>query len=92
MNIPKIEVKEFWSRNSVRETCIRNQLYTRGSGESYANMLDVVERFNPSPYRLYIVARDIVKHSEEQTITNVMFILPNEAVKRTYTINGSDEV
>ena len=46
---------------------------------------------NHEPH-LYTVACDIKEHSDDQTITNVMFILEREAVTTTFEIDGSDEI
>lgn len=81
-----------WDFNSVREACIRNDLYTRGTNEDYSAMLDMVERTEPTTKAMYLVAKDIQEHSFDQTITNVMFILEREAVLTTFEINGSDEI
>ena len=46
----------------------------------------------PTYENLYRLAKDICEHSEDQTITNVMFILEREAVTTTFEIDGSDEI
>ena len=81
-----------WDFNSVREACIRNDLYTRGTNEAYSAMLDMADRTEPTTKAMYLVAKDIQEHSEDQTITNVMFILEREAVITTFEINGSDMI
>ena len=81
-----------WGRDTVREACIRNDLYTCGDNEAYNKMLDMVERTAPTTKAMYLVAKDIQEHSFEQTITNVMFILEREAVITTFEINGSDMI
>ncbi len=55
-------------------------------------MLEMVETMNPTYENLYTVACDIKEHSDNQTITNVMFILEREAVTTTFEIDGSDEI
>ena len=81
-----------WSGNSVREACIRNNLYTRGDNEAYSAMLDRVDRNPPTTKAMYITAKDIAEHSRDQSITNVMFILERECVITTFEINGSCEI
>lgn len=82
----------YWDANSVREACIRNDLYTAGDSEAYTAMLNMVERTEPTTKAMYLVAKDIQEHSDDQTITNVMFILEREAVITTFEINGSCEI
>ena len=89
---PKIEEMRQWSVDSVRSACIRNNLYTRGDNEAYAHMFSWVSRLYPNEENLYFIAKDIYDHSDDQTITNVMFILANEAVTYTFLIDGSCEV
>ena len=81
-----------WSRRTVQQACIDNDLYTCGTNDDYMNMLDMADRMYPDTKKLYFIAKDICKHSADQTITNVMFILEREAVITTYEINGSDEI
>ena len=81
-----------WSANSVREACIRNNLYTRGDNEAYSAMLDRVDRNQPTTKAMYLAAKDIAEHSRDQSITNVMFILERECVITTFEINGSCEI
>ena len=81
-----------WSSSSVREACVRNDLYTCGDNEAYSKMLDMVERTEPTTKAMYLVAKDIQEHSFEQTITNVMYILEREAVITTFEIDGSDMI
>ena len=82
----------YWDAGTVREACIRNDLYTAGDSEAYTAMLDMVERTEPTTKAMYLVAKDIQEHSADQTITNVMFILEREAVITTFEINGSCEI
>ena len=44
----------------------------------------------PTTSSIYLVAKDICEHSEGQTISNVMFILANEAVITTYEIEDRE--
>lgn len=82
-----------WSSEYVRRACIRNDLYTIGDSGSYLRMLsDVDNNPNPSDFALFIIAKDIADHSENQTVSNVMYILANEAVWYTFTLNGRDDI
>lgn len=83
---PKIETNRQWSADSVKATCIRNNLYTRGTGADYDHMLSWVDRLYPNTENLYFVADNILNHSEEQTVTNIMFLLEREAVFTTFEI------
>lgn len=89
---PKIEEMRHWSVDSVRTACIRNSLYTRGDNEEYEHMFSWVKRLYPNEENLYFIAKDICVHSKDQTITNVMFILANEAVTYTFKIDSSCEM
>ena len=83
--------KSWWTTNSVRECCIRNELYTCGDNDEYMSMLETVQNTEPTDNNLLAVARDICEHSANQTITNIMFLLNREAVFTTFLINGSCE-
>ena len=92
MKTPKITENKMWTPSTVRSVCIDNDLYTRGDNEDYEHMLSWVRRLYPNTENLYFIAEDIVKHSVGQTITNVMYILANDAVITTFEIDGSAEV
>ena len=92
MNNPTITFERQWSSGSVRAACIRHRLYTHGDSEEYEQMLTFVDINEPTTEILYTVAKDIYDHSENQTITNIMFILEREAVYTFYYIDGSDEI
>ena len=93
MFIPEITKIPHWTSYGVRRVCIDCGLYTEGDNEAYASMLHMVES-NPTPsvIGLYMVAKDIAEHSEHQTITNVMFILENQAITYTFTLDGRDDI
>lgn len=92
MSIPEITTTRHWSMEDVRSACVRNKFYTQGTCEQYDAMLDYVDGAEPTPENIYIVAKNICEHSENQTITNIMFILEREAVITLYFLDGSDEV
>ena len=83
MKTPNIAVNRRWSGMSVRQTCIKHDLYTCGDNEDYEHMLNWVER---------LIAEDIQKHSKDQTITNVMYLLEKDAVTTTFEIDGRDDI
>lgn len=88
----EIKARRFWSYDTVRSACIRNQLYESGTCEEYDKMLDMVKALEPTYENIYTVACDIKEHSDYQTITNIMFILEREAVITTFEVDGSDEI
>ena len=92
MKTPNIAVNRRWSGMSVRQTCIKHDLYTCGDNENYEHMLNWVERLYPNTENLYFIAEDIQKHSKDQTITNVMFLLEKDAVSTTFEIGGQDDI
>ena len=82
-----------WDMESVRDVCIKNDLYTCGDCEEYEEMLNrVANNPHPSDFGIYMIAQDIVTHSEYQTITNVMYLLANGAVRYTFEIDGKDTI
>lgn len=88
----KTTANRFWNTQQVRQACINNDLYTRGSNEDYIEMFDMVRELEPTTENLYLVAKNIADHSANQPITNVMFILENEAVFTTFEIDGRDDI
>lgn len=90
MKTPEIKTTRKWSLGSVREACIKNNLYTCGDCEEYDHMLNWVERLYPSTENMYFIANDIVEHSEGQTISNVMFILEKDAINTFFEIDGEE--
>lgn len=84
--IPEIKEIRKWNAASVRNACIKHNLYTCGTNDSYNRILEKVNAYEPTKESIYVIASDIYLHSEENTIENIMFILSSEAVKRFYTI------
>ena len=87
---PKITEKKTWNWDDVKRACMKNNLYTAGTNEEYAAIAQIVMVTKPTTSSIYLVAKDICEHSERQTISNVMFILANEAVVTTYEIEDGD--
>lgn len=75
-----------WSSGSVYDLCKKYDLYTCGDCVAYAEMLDFVRDNEPTTKTLYMVAKDINDHSDNNTIENIMFLLSKYAVNRFYEI------
>ena len=84
--MPEIEVEEKWSESDVRECCIKNDFYTAGDCKAYSEMLNFVDNNSFSVENLYKVAKDILEHSEDQTIENIMFCIKKDAVNTFYKV------
>ncbi len=85
----KIIEKTHWSTIDVRKMCIRENLYTEGDDEDYGKMFDIVrDHPAPTPEIIYRVADDINRHSEGQTVANIMYILSNSVIRRCYDIEN----
>ena len=93
MTTPAIKKTTNWTEYAVRCACVKNELYTEGDVEDYSNMLDMVaENLHPTDADLYRVALDISEHSTDQPVSNVMYILANEAITYTFTLDGRDDI
>ena len=68
----------YWG--NVRAYCIKNDLYSAGTNEEYAKMLDYVQSLkNVTPKALYKIAKDIKDHSKTHyEITDLMFDLAKQ--------------
>ena len=87
--VPKIKVIRRWDMEDIMHMCIDHNFYTRGDTRAYTKMLDYVKQKEPTPEEIYIVAVDILDHTdpnEDQTITNIMYTIEKEAVQTTYEI------
>lgn len=86
----RIREEKHWSSCSVREMCIKYDLYTYGDNEEYSKMLDYVHYHdNPSNDDIYEVAKDIVNHCDPKdgyNIESVMYLLTKEAIESFYFI------
>lgn len=81
-----------WNVLDVRLMCVREVLYTKGSDEEYTAMLEIVEDESfPTLEDIYRVAEDINRHSEDQTVTNIMYMLVNSVVKSTFEIEEDED-
>ena len=59
MNTPDIKAIRRWSDDSVQATCIKNNLYTRGTYDQYDKMLKSADVLQPTVENLYRLAKDI---------------------------------
>ena len=82
----RIVERRIWSMGDIRKVCIDNELYTRGTNEEYDKMLEHAEKLEPFAENLYIIAKDIEAHSADQTVSNIMCLLANQAVRIVYEI------
>ena len=57
-----------------------------GTISIYEGMLDYVRDSYPDTESLYLVAMDILTHSDDQTVTNIMYLLEKGAVVTTFEI------
>ena len=65
----------------VRRVCIENNLYTKGDNEDYTNlMFFVTELKNMTDYRLILIAKDILKHSDTDYSLATIVTLLNEKI------------
>ena len=87
------EVKE-WHPESVRMLCVKQQWYTCGTNKEYDHMLEYVRNNKPVLSNIFIVAKDIFDHSEnddygyeDEVIESIMFLLNSEAIVTSYYIS-----
>ena len=70
-----------WFPRDIRQLCIENNYYTNGGAASYEHMLDFVLNNEPTEKNIFMVAADIVEHSdlsgygqsEVENIQSIMF-------------------
>ena len=84
---PEITEEKVITADSVRRCCIKHNLYTKGTCRDYDFMLNFIDVQGYSLKNLLEIAEDICKHSEDQTVENVMFLLGKDAVTTFYHIN-----
>lgn len=61
----KREIRFNLSSEEVRGFCIEYGLYTYGTNEQYANMLEICSKPHLTENGIFIIARNIVNHSDE---------------------------
>ena len=88
-----IEENKSWHPERVRECCIENQWYTRGTCEEYSKMLDFVRDSKPVLSNLFTVAKDIYDHSDieggfdDEIIESIMFVLNRKVIVTSFWIS-----
>ncbi len=83
----KIIETRHWNAENVRHVCRHEELYMNGTVDEYRSMLNYVrDHLEPTLDDIYHVAEDINRHSEGQTVTNIMYMLSNGVVHRCYDI------
>ena len=94
MKTPRIRTERRWSASDVRDLCINNSLYTRGDCRAYEKMLNQVDKMEPTPKALYIIASDIIKHSNPDLCgdepSSIMFLLERDCVRTFFHVDGED--
>lgn len=88
----KIKAIRHWNPTTVQNLCIKEDWYIFGDNSEFDAMLEIVRTKKPTTTNLYKVAKDIADHSEYQTITNIMYVIENNAIRTSYEIDGSDEI
>lgn len=79
-----------WSADSIREFCIKNNLYTAGDNRDYSNMLDFVDEKKPTIANQFKVAKDIWEHSDCEILEadTILFMMNRDnAVMRFYNMD-----
>ena len=69
--------------------CIENDLYDCGSIKEYSEMLEFIEKNDPTDKNIYRVAANIIDHTspdQGRTITGIMSVIRNDVVKTVYTL------
>lgn len=94
---PKIETIRFWHPAKVREICIEQNWYTRGTNSEYSAMLGMVRDGDPTPEMIWKVADDIFHHSdqsywydggcsEDEAVESIMFEIERSAVNTSFNV------
>jgi transcriptional regulator with XRE-family HTH domain len=86
---PQIIVCDNWSSSEIRNMCIENDLYDCGSIKEYSEMLEFIEKNDPTDKNIYRVAANIIDHTSPdfgRTITGIMSMIRNDVVKTVYTL------
>lgn len=80
------------TQQSVRNMCVRNGLYTCGSGEDYKKMLlKAAAKYMVKLDDLAAIAEDIAAHSDGYSAVEVLGLLSCEAVSYCYDACGTEE-
>lgn len=81
MNI--IEIRS-WNMHDLRSACISNNFYTGGTNEEYERLLLSLDELELTLENMQKVAEDILEHSEDQTLLNIMWVLGNQVIRTSY--------
>lgn len=83
-----------WDAMDMIDMCVKNNLYTCGNRMDYDKMLDYVgQHENPEDMDIYLVASDILQHTDESmehTIETIMYLVANQVIRYLYDIEYSD--
>lgn len=72
----KIIAERTWESYNVRDLCVKNNWYTRGTNKEYTKMLNSIDKKKPTLRNMTKVAQDIVNHSMEGLdVPTVLFYL-----------------
>ena len=87
----KITESRWWSAQNVIDLCIRNNFYTCGCNREYEHMINYVREHEPTVTNLYLVANDILNHSDDEAnnnyvVTDIMMMLEKNTVLVDYFI------
>ena len=82
----KIKERRIWSANDIMKICRQNHLFNLGDLEEYDHTVSLTDILEPTDENIYLVAKRIVEKSEDQTVENVMYLIANQAVYRTFEI------
>lgn len=80
----KIIETRHWNLHDLRSACISNHFYTCGTNEEYERLLLSLEELEPTLENMQKVAEDILEHSEDQTLLNIMWVLGNQVIRTSY--------
>ena len=82
----EIKVTRTWNSDYVRSMCIKYDYYGCGTCDQYNDMLELVDKVEPTPYNVYLVADDILKHSglEGMEVEAMMFNIDRECIRTYY--------
>ena len=89
--IPEIRKIEYWAPQLVYEFCVRNNMYTCGTNSDYTAMFTFIHQHEPTTENLYIVADNILKHSDDDAtrnflVSDIMTLLYKQTVTLDYIV------
>ena len=78
-----------WSVEELRKACMDNDLYGMGTVRDYEEMMNFVMHSEPTAENIYLVARDILDHSEFSaawTLEELMQMIYRRTVTKIYGV------